>query len=242
MRNMRTPVLALFVCAAASTAHAQQVQWTDRGFLSVNVGLQAASHDLNTTQTFSLYDEDATVKTTQKNGSGPLFDIGGGYRVWENMAVGATYSFASSKATPSVTGSIPDPFVFDRLRPVTASAGKATHHESALHLDATWMMPMTDKIDVGISGGPSIYFVSQGLVTSLSVAEPGPTVQSTSLTSESKTTVGLNVGVDVRYLLNEKWGVGGVARYSWASVKLGNPSSSLTVGGLQIGGGLRMRF
>lgn len=234
--------MALFVCAVASAANAQQLQWTDKAFVSVNVGVQAASHDLNTTQTFTLYDENATVTTSQKNGSGALFDIGGGYRVWENMAVGLTYSFAPSKATPSVHGSIPDPFVFDQPRPVDASAGEAKHRESALHFDATWMMPMTDKIDVGISAGPSIYIVSQDLVTSLIVNEPGPTVQSTSLTNESKMTVGLNVGVDVRYLLTEKWGVGGVARYTWASVKLGNPSSSLTVGGLQIGGGFRMRF
>jgi hypothetical protein len=37
-------------------------------------------------------------------------------------------------------------------------------------------------------------------------------------------------------------GVGGLARYTWGSVDLAGATKSLTVGGFQIGAGVRLRF
>jgi hypothetical protein len=104
------------------------------------------------------------------------------------------------------------------------------------------MMPVTDKIDVGFSGGPSIFFVSQDVVSSVPTTEPGPTVGTPVISNDTKATAGVNLGVDVTYLVSKKWGVGGIARYTWGSAKLAGGDDSLTLGGLQIGGGLRMRF
>jgi hypothetical protein len=240
---MKAGLLALCVCAgAARPVAAQTMQWTDKGFVTVNGGVQVGSHDLTTTQTFDLFDESATVTTSSKVKSGGLFDIGAGYRVWENVAVGLTYSFTSSSSDASITGSIPDPIRFDSPRPISASAGGLGHKENALHFNATWVMPVTDKIDVGFSAGPTIFFVKQDVVSSVPTTEPGPTVGTPVISSDTKTTAGLNAGVDVTYLLTKKWGVGGIARYTWGSAKFGSGGSSLTLGGLQIGGGLRMRF
>jgi hypothetical protein len=57
-----------------------------------------------------------------------------------------------------------------------------------------------------------------------------------------KTTVGINLGVDVTYLVTKRFGVGGLARYTWGSADLDGAADKLTVGGFQIGGGLRVRF
>jgi hypothetical protein len=57
-----------------------------------------------------------------------------------------------------------------------------------------------------------------------------------------KTTVGINLGVDVTYLVTKRFGVGGLARYTWGSADLAGAADKLTVGGFQIGGGLRVRF
>ena len=60
----------------------------------------------------------------------------------------------------------------------------------------------------------------------------------------SKTTAGINMGVDVTYLLtkDKKMGVGGILRYTWGSVDLPGAKDKLTVGGFQIGVGGRYRF
>ena len=59
------------------------------------------------------------------------------------------------------------------------------------------MVPVTDKVDVGLSFGPTIFIVSQEVPSAVTVTEPGPTITTTTLTSHDKTTVGVNFGIDV---------------------------------------------
>jgi hypothetical protein len=234
--------LALMLCAAAAPARAQQMQWTDNAFVSINAGGQVGSHDLKSTQSFPLFDETATVTSSQSVGSGGLFDISAGYRVWHNIAASIGYTHTGSKATLDVNGSLPDPLFTDKPQAFTNSFPGAKHSENVINLDAVWMMPVTDKIDVGISAGPSIFSVKQD-TASVSESNTVPT-----LSRQSKTTGGINIGVDVTYLLGKvpgfgkEWGVGGIARYTWGSVKLANSDDKLTVGGFQLGAGARLRF
>ncbi|HET7620023.1 MAG TPA: outer membrane beta-barrel protein [Gemmatimonadaceae bacterium] len=236
---MTAGILALGLCASAAPASAQ-MQWTDRAFLNVNGGVQVGSHDLDRNATFTLYDEDGQLQTSQSVKSGGLFDISGGYKLWKNWAVGIGYSYTGSDSDSSVHALVPDPGFFDRPRPLDASASGLDHSEHAINLDATWMMPFTDKIDLGLSLGPTIFLVRQEVVSSVSVAEPGPTLASVNISREHETTVGLNFGLDVNYMLTPRYGAGLLARYSWGSVDIDN--DSLTVGGFQIGAGFRMRF
>jgi hypothetical protein len=240
---LKAGVLALCLCAASVPAGAQQIQWTDNGFVSINGGAQVGSHDLSSTQSVPLFDETATVTSSQSTGSGGLFDISAGYRVWQNIAVSVGYTHASSKSDLSVNGSIPDPLFFDQPHTFTSTLADAKHSENVINFAAVWMMPVTDKIDVGLSAGPSIFSVKQDIAANLSDTNTVP-----SLVSATKTTGGINIGVDVTYLLGKMpglgkdWGVGGLARYTWGSVKLGNSSDKVTVGGFQIGAGARLRF
>jgi hypothetical protein len=103
------------------------------------------------------------------------------------------------------------------------------------------MIPVANKLDIGVFGGPSIFAVSQDVAGTSTVAEPGPTV-TTPLAKASKTSVGGNFGVDVQYLVHKKIGVGVLARYTVGSVKFDGATDSLTVGGFQIGAGARLRF
>jgi len=239
---MTAGILALCVCAAPRAVAAQTMQWTDKGYVSVNAGVQVGSHNLTTSSTFPLYDEQATVATSQKVKSGGFFDIGAAYRVWgNNVLAGVTFSRTSSDATLSLNASIPDPLVTDQPRTVTSSQIGAKHSENVIHLNAIWMMPVANKLDVGVFVGPSIFIVKQDTVTTVDVTEPAPTV-SAPLTDASKTTIGFNAGVDLQYLVGKKWGVGGLARYSWGSADIGGATKNLTVGGFQIGAGVRARF
>jgi hypothetical protein len=238
-----TVALLVFGCSAASSpAFAQTMQWTDKGYASVNVGMQAGSDTLDTNSTFSLYEETATVTSTQKVKGGAFFDIGGAYRVWgKNLLAGISFSHTSSDADVSVSASIPDPIKFDQSRTVTATVGGAKHTENVVHISAIWMIPMANKLDVGVLAGPSIFSIKQQTIGAPAVTEPGPTV-ATPLSEIKKSSGGFHAGVDVQYMIARKWGVGGLARYTWGSATIAGATEKLKLGGFQIGVGARVRF
>jgi hypothetical protein len=225
----------------ASDASAQ-MQWTDKGFVNFTLGAQAPSKELATNTTFDLYNEPGTLSTTQDVAGGFFFDISAGYKVWRNLAVGIGFSRVGSEADLVVEAQVPDPDFFESPRLVSANVSGAKHSQPALHLTGTWMMPVTDKVDLGFQFGPSIFFVSQDLPTGVSVTEPGPTLNSITVSSVDSTSVGFHFGVDMTYLVTPRIGAGVLARFSWGSADLENTDESLTLGGFQIGGGVRVRF
>ena len=90
-------------------AAAQTMQWTDKGYVSVNVGAQAGSHDLSESGSFALYEETATFTSTNKVKGGALFDVGGAYRVWgKNLLAGVTTGVETG-ATAGVARPVPPP-------------------------------------------------------------------------------------------------------------------------------------
>lgn len=242
LKMTKAGVLALCLFAAPGIASAQTMQWTDKGYVAVNFGAQVGSHKLDTSSTFSLYEETATVTSNQEIQGGGFFDIGGAYRVWgQNLLAGVSFTHTSSDADVAISGSIPDPVFFDRPRTVNTTQSGAQHSEDALHLSAVYMIPVANKLDVGVFGGPTIFWVKQDTITSLTVTEPGPTVNAP-LSEVKKTTAGIHFGVDVQYLVAKKIAVGGLARYAWGSAKIDGATDNLTVGGFQIGAGVRYRF
>jgi len=242
LKMMKAAVLSVVVCTAFAQSAQAQMTWTDKGFVNVSFGVQTGSHTLGTSSDFDLYDELGHLDTTHDVDGGALFDISGGYKVWRNLAVGIGFSRVKSDADVAISARVPDPIEFDRPRSITATASGAEHSETAIYLVGTWMMPVTDKVDVGFSFGPTIFSVKQDVPTAVAVSEPGPTVTSTTFTSVDKTTVGVTFGVDVTYLVTPRIGAGGLIRYSVGSADLDGASDSLTLGGFQIGAGVRFRF
>jgi hypothetical protein len=234
--------LSFALCAISAVPASAQMAWTDRAFANVNFGLQEQSRTLDTSSTFNIYGEDGSMTTSQPIDGGGLFDIGGGYKVWKNLAVGLGYSRMVSDGDIAISASVPDPNFFDRLRPLTGNSPSAEHSEHAIHLQGTWVMPVTDKIDAGFSFGPTIFMVSQDVATAITVQEPTPTLSTTTVTREDHTTVGINLGVDLNYFFRPNIGAGILARYTYGSVDLDSVGESLTVGGFQLGFGLRYRF
>ncbi|MGH9371668.1 MAG: outer membrane protein [Vicinamibacterales bacterium] len=223
-------------------ANAQQMTWTDKGFVNVNLGGQSGSRDLTTDSTFELYAEQGNLSTTQEVGGGALFDFSAGYKVWRNLALGMGYSRTGSDSDVAIAAAVPDPVFFDRLRNLTAAATGADHSENAFHIQGTWVMPVTDTLDVSFSAGPTIFNVSQDIPSAITVNEPGPTLASTTIVDASETTLGFHFGADVNYFFTPRFGAGLLARYSFGSVEFDVANDSISVGGFQIGAGLRYRF
>jgi len=242
---LKTGCLSLaFAAFVAAPAHAQMV-WTDKGFVNVNFGAQAGSDEVATQSTFELYGENGSLSTTQDVGGGAFFDFSAGYKVWRNLALGVGYTRTGSDADVAITASVPDPVFFDRLRPLTGTATGAEHSQNVFHIQGTWIVPVTDTLDVGFSFGPSIFKVTQQAPTSITVNEPGPTLASAPLAEESETTVGFNLGMDVNYFFTPQIGAGVLLRYSHASIdfdEIAPGTDSVGVGGFQIGFGARFRF
>lgn len=240
MKKMKAGILTLCVCAVPHLAHAQSMQFSDKGWVSFTAGGQFGSHDITTSSTFDLYGEQATTGSSQTITGGAMVDFGGAYRVWRNnLLAGVSFSHESSQSNVDITASIPDPVVFGKMRNVTSQVTGADHDENALHFSAIWMFPIANKLDVGVFGGPTIFFVKQDIVETLTVTEPVPTVTGP-LVKISKTTGGINLGVDAQYLIWDKIALGGMMRYTWGSATISG--SKLTVGGFELGGGARYRF
>jgi hypothetical protein len=240
----RTLIAAAILASSAVMAPPAyaQMQWTDKGFANVNFGAQAPSHTLDTTTTFDIYGEAATQTASQDVGGGAFFDISAGYKVWKNLAAGVGITFVGSSSDLIVNAQIPDPDFFDSPRAVSTTLSDAKHRQTAINLTGTWMMPVTDKIDVGFQFGPTIFLVSQDVPGTLQVAEPGPTVTAAELAKDDHTTVGVHFGIDATYLITPRFGAGVLVRYSVGSVDIVGSDDGLTLGGFQIGFGGRVRF
>jgi hypothetical protein len=245
-----TAVLCTLILGAATRAHAQMVPWDDRGYVMVNLGVQPQSQTFTEVSTPVIYGENASISVPHHIGSGLLFDLSGGYRVWKNLAVGLGYSRFSDSEKTTVAAEIPNPLIFGSPRSASATTGDLSHSESAVHVQLLWNFPLTDKIEIAAIAGPSFFKVGQDLVSDVATEEgPVPfgtvTITSVGVASTSKWATGVSAGLDATYLLRPKIGVGGFIRFSGAKADLptiGGGTISVDAGGFQMGAGLRYRF
>lgn len=237
-------VLTLNVAALLAGNHPAAAQGQPASgtgvFLNVNVGAQPQQREITTTETLTVYDETATVRSVQAVSNGPMFDVTGGYHVRDTFAVAVGFSSFSRTGDNALIASIPDPIFTDRPRTVTAATPDLKHTERGIHLQAVWLFPVTDRIDVALSAGPSIIRVSQDLTPTVTVPARTQNINVVKET-QSGTAFGVNAGFDGTFMFTPRIGAGLFARYAGGSVDL--PSvENLSVGGFQTGLGLRVRF
>ena len=257
-RNGRAPFIramlmtATVCCAIASTAlsvAAQQTTAGHRGFIAINVGLQANTEDFSDNVAFSLFVEEGSHEANYKGATAQVFDVSGGGRVWRNLAIGGGVSVFSRDAEASVSARLPHPFFFDQHRNVAGTVAGLAQSTVAFHIQALWVAPASDSLDISVFGGPTFFTVRQDFVETIEFTEvyPFDTAQFTGVSTmeASGSTLGFNVGVDVAFYFSEHVGVGGLARFSRGSVDFSLAAGevlSANVGGLQAMGGLRVRF
>jgi len=226
-----------------------------RGYFNVNAGFESTSGEFSSASTFRLYDEDGSLSATQAVDSGALFDVAAGARVWRNVTVGLAYHREATTGEGAASASVPNPLVFNRNRSVALSFSDLKRTEQAVHLQLGYMLPLTDRLDVHVTLGPSFFSLKQDVVSELAFAEtafPFTAVNATAALAErSESATGFNAGADVSYLFFDtdqfRLGAGMFIRYAGATVDinlLNNSNSTVgtDVGGLQIGFGARLRF
>lgn len=235
-----TNVMAIagaLVLGAASMAAAQNAV-PGSAFIDINVGAQTGTKTVATSSSFSLYDETASVTTSQTIGSGPLFDFGGGYRIWKNLAVGLSFSTYSRTVSGSLSARIPDPVFYDKFANVTVQSPGLKRSEFGTHIRVVYFIPVNDKLDIAISGGPSFIRLSQDIPAG---SVPSGQNLNVSVANQTATASGGNIGADVNYLIKPHYGAGFFMRYAGGTVDL-QGVTGVKVGGFQVGVGARIRF
>lgn len=260
MRRFSTVFAAALLTIGASGAAAQTQ--TPAGVppapgritVFLNGGFQAASQDIGRTSTFDLYDEEARIDFVQDDvEGGGYFEIGAAYRFGERLGAGLSFMRVTSDGGSVANGSIPHPLFFDQFRTFSVSAGGLDHKENIVHLFATWLMPVTEELDVTLSAGPSFFNISQGFIRTVNFTETPPftsvNVDRIEIESRDETAIGFNIGADATYdvgrFAGADLGVGVNMRYSYGkadfNIRAGD-ELSVKGGGFQIGGGVRVRF
>lgn len=223
----------------------------DRVFVTIGFGVESGTSDTNDTKNFILFDEPATTNANTSWTSGSFFEGGIAVRVIRNFTVGVAYHQETNTTDADITGTAPHPIFFNRPRTFTATAGGLQRRENAAHLTFGWIVPINDKLDVLVSGGPSFFRLTQDVVRDVRLAEGAnftTVVAQPELAEEKENVVGFNAGADVTYILwqndNVRLGAGGFVRYAGATadVRLLVSDVETDVGGIQFGFGGRIRF
>ena len=239
---------AVWILVAAGV-EAQTREWTDIGLVSINFGYQTGDRSFRQGLSSPQFDEVAEYSIDHGSSAGPLVDVSGGVRMWRSLAAG--FGFTSFKVSSTVdgTGTVPHPLFFDRPRNIAFRQSVGDHTQLGFHFQALYLIPLTDRVDVSIFGGPSVFRVEQDLVTAVGTTEANAPFDSVSVSDVetlgvTETGFGGHVGADVTYMFTERWGGGFFVRYAGGSVDVPveGGTASLDVGGFQTGGGLRVRF
>jgi hypothetical protein len=244
------PSVLLFFClavgAATSTASAQG--WTDNAIVSVNLGSQVDTQRLDEAITLQKHADPAPVTATMGKAGVPVFDVGVTLRIVGNLGANLALSSVWDTGAADVSADIPHPFYSDRPRRIQGEVSGVQHKELVFHTNIAYVIA-SESIDLVLSGGASFFRVDQDFVTDVAFTEAYPydeaAFSSATLTRVTASKTGYNAGADVTWKVGESWGVGGIVRYSRASIPFRSGDLSfgtVDVGGLQAGGGLRLMF
>ena len=225
-------------------------QPTDRIYISINGAFQTGAEDFGETVSFLENAENGTFSTEYNVESGPALNISAGATIWRNIGVGVGVTRFSHSTPISLTASVPHPFFFNRARPISGDIGGLKREELAVHVQARANFTPSPKIQAVLFGGPSFFSVNQGIVNDFEISETYPydtaTFSGGVTTTVDESNVGFNVGADVGYFFTRQIGVGGSVQWSGTTIDMpasgGTGTFELKAGGLQAGGGLRLRF
>jgi hypothetical protein len=233
-------LLCVFVSASPAGA---QMAWTDRAFVNASIGQQWMNQRILTSGDLPAYEETAIWESSFEVDDSFIFDISAGARVWKNLAFAVGFTRTSDTHDTALNAAIPDILPFETFHSDTVPVTGLKREETAFHISAVWMVPVTDKIEIALSGGPSFFSVTQPFVSGMTVTPGQSTIGSVSTSSISESAAGFHIAADGTYRIIRNVGVGATARYSAAKVDApGIAGGSIDAGGFQGLVGVRVRF
>ncbi len=249
-RTLTSTLLALALLPAAASAQ----PWQGRFLVGVNVVMQTTSSTFADSFTYAhpytagLAGEEASVDTRYELPKPAMPDAGVLVRIVGNIAAGVAYDQSSATSDLEISARIPHPFLIAHHRNVEGTLS-ARHEESALHVNAAYVVPATERVYFALSAGPTYFSVKQRVVKTVSVMESYPydtaAFASADVEVLKRSGWGFNAAVDLGWMFNRNFGVGGLLRYSKATLSLkptGRVARDIDAGGLHAGVGARVAF
>ncbi len=229
----------------STTAFAQQTPDT-RVAVGVSVAGQLAATSFSQSISFEQYAEAGSLSTAYSFRPKPAIDGGVTVRVWGPIGIGVSGSYASSSTTAEVGASVPNPLVFGQPRQVDGPADVA-HTEVGVHIQAVYWVEPTPRTELIVSGGPSVFRVDQDFVSDVSYTQSYPyttaTYQSATVLRERQSVTGFNIGGEMGWKWTSHVGLSAGLRYSHATADFADThATAVTIGGLHVGGGVRLLF
>ena len=114
--------------------------WPERVHISVNGAFQTTTNDFSDRFEFERDLETGSTEVDYPVQGGFIFDAGGGYRLWKNLAAGVAVSYFTRSDSASTTSSFPHPFFFNQPRAVAGDAAGVTRSETAVHVQAMYLV------------------------------------------------------------------------------------------------------
>lgn len=248
MKTLTCVFGALLLVASSSPASAQATR-PGRGYISLNALSQPANPALSDHFDFEENVETATVDVRYPSKLGIGGDGGAGFRLWKQLGVGLAVSYVSSTGAADVEARIPHPFIFGQPRAISGSEGSISRAETGAHVQVLYFVPAGRNLRFILSAGPSRVSLEQEAITEVHYSDTYPydTAAFTRATTRTVkgSAVGFNVGADVQWMFSRTIGVGALVRFTRAQVELDIATGRrlpVDTGGVQAGGGLRIRF
>ena len=145
-----------------------------KAFLVVNGAYQLTANDFSDSATKRENAEDGRIETAYTVEAGPAFSVGGGGIIWRRLGVGVGVTRFTVSAPATISGSVPHPFFFSRLRSVSGESSALTREELGVHVQARAIIPVGNRVEVALFGGPSFFQAKQEMVTDFSYTETYP--------------------------------------------------------------------
>ncbi len=257
---MRVVVGALALLLVGPAAEAQT-----GAFVSVNALVQhAATMTFSQVGTGPSREETATLSSSQTFGTSLAYDVGGGVLHggprWK-AGVGVAVSRTQERPSALVSLTLPHPILFSRSATATFTSGDGLERrETATHIQAL-LESRLGRVTVRLFAGPSHVRLAHILVSDVQIRETldfspqlAYAVAITGLDT-SRVAVsawGYHVGADAGFFFSRHVGAGALVRYTRATAKVpnglqtaidgGTATSEETLGGVSVGGGVRLRF
>jgi hypothetical protein len=223
--------------------------WPELVFIDVGGGYHFNTFDLSETHTEPYFAETKSWTANYSLGNAPTFAIGGGVRAWHNLVAAVTFTSFKDDEPSDITGSVPNPFFFNKPRSFAGTSDPLTHQEQTVHVSALWRVRVSPTLEVGVGGGPSFISLQRDFVKDVEYTEQYPFDTATfsrAVTEQVKQSfVGFHVGGDLAWYFTHNIGVSGTVRYSHANADITTPANnaiSLKVGGVETTVGLRLSF
>ncbi len=243
------------VLAQSHAAEAEEAAKPARWTIGVGLGLLSTADAPSGSLTFDhdlFGSEPGEFDANWDGGDASLYELSIGLRLRNRWGLGLTFSEASLDDAANITGRLPHPFLFEQPRTVEGKGRNLSRDETALHLSLRWLLRDKDGVQVALFAGPSRIDLDHDLVSAVNFSQSYPFDEAAYTgvrkRRESGRAIGYHAGIDVARYWNDRAGVGGLVRWSTASIDLDTPNGgdngSVTVdaGGLQVVVDLRFRF